>query len=40
MEIVDAETLRPVAFVNRPVLVALAVFFGAVRLIDNITVRA
>jgi pantoate--beta-alanine ligase len=38
VEIVDSETLRPVAFVNRPVLVALAVFFGAVRLIDNVTV--
>jgi pantoate--beta-alanine ligase len=39
MEIVDSETLRPVAFINRPCLIALAVFFGQVRLIDNVTVR-
>ena len=39
VEIVDSETLRPVAFINRPCLIALAVFFGQVRLIDNVTVR-
>jgi pantoate--beta-alanine ligase len=38
VEIVDAETLHPVTVVDRPCLVALAVFFGAVRLIDNVTV--
>jgi pantoate--beta-alanine ligase len=40
VEIVDADTLEPVATVDRSCLVALAVFFGAVRLIDNVTVRA
>ncbi len=39
VEIVDAETLEPVVFVNRPCLIALAVFFEGVRLIDNVTVR-
>ena len=39
VEIADSETLRPVAVVDRPVLVAGAVFFGAVRLIDNVTAR-
>ena len=39
VEIVDSETLRPVAFVDRPALVLLAVFLGGVRLIDNVTVK-
>jgi pantoate--beta-alanine ligase len=34
-EIVDAETLEPVAAMERPSLLALAVFFGGTRLIDN-----
>jgi pantoate--beta-alanine ligase len=34
--IVDAETLQPLARVQGRVLVALAVFFGATRLIDNL----
>ena len=38
VEIVDAETLEPVSIIDRPCLIALAVFFGGVRLIDNITV--
>ncbi|MFN7018736.1 MAG: pantoate--beta-alanine ligase [Fimbriimonadales bacterium] len=35
VEVVDAETLQPVASVERPTLIALAVFFGKARLIDN-----
>jgi pantoate--beta-alanine ligase len=33
--VVDAETLQPIERLERPTLVALAVFFGAARLIDN-----
>jgi pantoate--beta-alanine ligase len=35
-DLVDAETLRPVASVRQNSLLALAVFFGKTRLIDNI----
>ncbi|MCS7301039.1 MAG: pantoate--beta-alanine ligase [Fimbriimonadales bacterium] len=35
VEVVDAESLQPVARVERPTLVAVAAFFGAARLIDN-----
>jgi pantoate--beta-alanine ligase len=35
VEIVDDETLEPVARIERPALAALAVFIGATRLIDN-----
>lgn len=35
VEVVDAETLQPVERVDRPTLIALAVFFGKARLIDN-----
>ena len=35
LEIVDAETMRPLADIDRPILVALAVFVGRARLIDN-----
>jgi pantoate--beta-alanine ligase len=35
VSLVDAEDLQPVAGVERPALVALAVFFAGVRLIDN-----
>jgi len=38
VDIVDADSLEPVAFVDRPVLIAVAVFFGPVRLIDNVPV--
>ena len=38
VEIVDADTLESIAIINRPCLIALAVFFGSVRLIDNVTV--
>jgi pantoate--beta-alanine ligase len=37
--LVDAEDLQPVAVVERPVLVAVAAFFGGVRLIDNTVLR-
>src|SRR5262249_43904011 len=36
VEIVDAETLRPIETVRASSLLALAVFFGKTRLIDNI----
>ncbi len=39
VEIVDAETLEPVSVIDRPCLIALAVLFGRVRLIDNVTLR-
>ena len=35
VELVDARTLKPVDSVERPVLVALAVYIGKTRLIDN-----
>jgi len=35
--VVDAMTLQPIDQLKRPALAALAVFFGATRLIDNIT---
>ena len=37
MAIVDADTLQPVQRVDAPVLVALAVYIGKTRLIDNLT---
>lgn len=40
VEIVDGNDLTPVETVAGPCLIALAVFFGSVRLIDNITVGA
>jgi pantoate--beta-alanine ligase len=40
VEIVDAETLESVTTIDGLCLIALAVFFGAVRLIDNVTVKA
>ncbi|MFM7180492.1 MAG: pantoate--beta-alanine ligase [Verrucomicrobiales bacterium] len=36
LEIVDEETLIPLPIINRPAFLAAAVFFGHVRLIDNI----
>ncbi|MCX7992704.1 MAG: pantoate--beta-alanine ligase [Fimbriimonadales bacterium] len=38
VEVVDAETLLPVERIERPTLIALAVFFGRARLIDNCVV--
>jgi pantoate--beta-alanine ligase len=35
VSLVDAEDLQPIARVEKPALVAVAVFFGEVRLIDN-----
>jgi pantoate--beta-alanine ligase len=35
-QIVDEETLQPIARLERPALAAVAVFFGTTRLIDNI----
>ncbi len=37
--VVDAEDLEPVSRIERPVLLALAVFFGRTRLIDNLSVK-
>ena len=37
--VVDDETLAPVEEIDRPVLVALAVFIGRTRLIDNVVLR-
>lgn len=37
VEIVDQKTLQPVDQINGPVLVAVAVFFGNTRLIDNVS---
>ncbi len=39
VEIVDPETLRPVDKIKGPVLLALAVFVGKTRLIDNRVIR-
>lgn len=39
VEIVDADDLQPVEVIERPVLCALAVFVGGVRLIDNTVLR-
>ncbi|MCP4710115.1 MAG: pantoate--beta-alanine ligase [Planctomycetes bacterium] len=39
ISIVDSELLQPLKQIDRPVLVALAVYFGSTRLIDNIVVE-
>ena len=39
VEAVDDETLGPVEVLDRPILLAVAVFFGRARLIDNIVIR-
>jgi pantoate--beta-alanine ligase len=38
-EIVDPETLEPVDRIARPVLVAVAAYFGSTRLIDNVVLK-
>lgn len=38
-EIVDEETLQSIRRIEKPALIALAVFFGRTRLIDNVVVR-
>lgn len=37
--VVDAETLQPLARLNRPAVAAVAVFLGTTRLIDNVVLR-
>lgn len=39
IELVDDETLKPVVEVSRPCLIAMAVFVGKTRLIDNTVLR-
>lgn len=39
LELVDAETLQPVARIERPAVLAAAVFYGDVRLIDHVALR-
>ena len=36
LSLVDAETLQPIKSVNRPAILATAVFYGEVRLIDHV----
>ncbi len=40
LELVDAETLEPIDHLDRPALLALAVFIGRTRLIDNVVLAA
>jgi pantoate--beta-alanine ligase len=37
IEIVDASSIKPIEFIDNPILVAIAVFIGKTRLIDNFT---
>ena len=37
LELVDAETLQPIGHIKRPAVMATAVFYGEVRLIDHVT---
>lgn len=39
LELVDAENLQPVARIERPAVLATAVFYGEVRLIDHVLLR-
>ncbi|HOK87372.1 MAG TPA: pantoate--beta-alanine ligase [Fervidobacterium sp.] len=39
VEIVDEKTLKPVDRIEQPIIIALAVFIGKARLIDNIIIR-
>ncbi|MEX1114159.1 MAG: pantoate--beta-alanine ligase [Akkermansiaceae bacterium] len=39
LALVDAETLQPVTRIERPAILAAAVFYGEVRLIDHVAVR-
>jgi pantoate--beta-alanine ligase len=39
LELVDAETLQPVSDLKRPSVLATAVFYGEVRLIDHVAVK-
>jgi pantoate--beta-alanine ligase len=40
LALVDAETLQPVTALERPAVLAVAVFYGEVRLIDHVSVSA
>ena len=40
LELVDAETLQPVTTLTRPAILAAAVYYGDVRLIDHVAVGA
>jgi pantoate--beta-alanine ligase len=40
LSLVDAETLQPVSEILRPAILATAVFYGEVRLIDHVTIPA
>ncbi len=40
LQLVSRQTLQPLATVNEPALLALAAFYGEVRLIDNIEINA
>jgi pantoate--beta-alanine ligase len=40
VELVDADTLEPMAAIDRPAVLALAVFIGRTRLIDNAVLAA
>jgi len=40
VEMVDTDELRPVTYIRGETLIALAVYFGKTRLIDNTIVRA
>ena len=40
LELVDAESLQPIPMAGPNSLIALAVFFGKTRLIDNIAIRS
>ena len=40
VELVDAETLQPARNLERPTLLAAAVFYGVVRLIDHVSIPA
>jgi pantoate--beta-alanine ligase len=37
IQIVDASSIKPIEFIDNPILVAIAVFIGKTRLIDNFT---
>jgi pantoate--beta-alanine ligase len=39
VEVADANTLQPIRVADRQTVIALAVFFGTTRLIDNIQLR-
>lgn len=40
LSLVDAETLQPLSHIKRPAVLAAAVFYGEVRLIDHVTVES